>query len=239
VSGQGYARLRLDDGLSLLPRISGRGEFYRASQFNDVSGSLQLGLEWRIKKDRFQPAIGHSWRWYGGDLYARTQSASLNWLHMAGRRAQFTIDGSASRVRYAKNALQNGMIYDLGTSYERAFTQKSGGSLSLSLTRQTARDPGYATTSGGFTALYWRDLGKLTLFGSAGLRRLEADARLFLFPSTRKEWLYSGTIGTTFRQATVAGFAPVLRARIERNDSTVGIYDYKRMAVEFGITRAF
>jgi hypothetical protein len=79
----------------------------------------------------------------------------------------------------------------------------------------------------------------LTLFGSIGLRRLEADARLLLFPERRREWLYSVGAGGTFRQLTVAGFAPVVRVSWERNASTVGIYDYRRFAVDFGITRAF
>jgi len=43
----------------------------------------------------------------------------------------------------------------------------------------------------------------------------------------------------TMRKLTVAGFAPVFRVRYERNSSTVGIYDYKRLAGEVGITRAF
>lgn len=239
ISGQAYARHHLRQGLALLGRASAQAELYGKSQFNDVSVSVLIGPEFLLPKDRLRPAAGLTYRFYGQDLYARTASATVNWLHSAGRIAQVDTTVTVSRSDYARNDLQDGWIYDLSSAYERALTQRSGGSLSASVNRQTARDPGYATTSGGTTALYWRDMGKMTLFASAGLRHLEADARLFLFKRKRSEWLYRATLGAAFRQAAVAGFAPVLRAVVERNDSTVGIYDYKRIGLELGLTRAF
>ena len=239
LSGQGYARVRLGSALSLLPRLSGSGVVYRASQFNDISGSAQLGLEWLKGKDRWQPAIGHTWRWYGKDPYARTQTASLAWQHPIGRKAQLEIESSVGKANYLKNDLQDGWLYSLGTSFDRALTQRSGIQVSLSGLRQTARDPGYSLASGGGGFLYWRDLGKTTIFGSVNARRLEADARLFPFTDRRKEWYLAGQAGATFRQLTVAGFAPVLRATYERNWSSVGIYDYRRFGFEAGINRAF
>ncbi|MFN3946195.1 MAG: hypothetical protein ACK4K7_14810 [Allosphingosinicella sp.] len=61
-------------------------------------------------------------------------------------------------------------------------------------------------------------------------RRTESDARLFLFPERRKEWLFTARSGATFRQLRVNGFAPTVRLTYERNAPTVGIYDYKRFA---------
>ena len=239
LGGQAYARLPLGSNLLFVPRVSGQGEFYREGRFNDVSGSVLLGLEYISGKDRLRPSIGATWRSYGGDLYARTQTASVNWLHPIGQRAQVSTDASVSRARYVQNPLQDGWLYDLNASYERAFDARSGGTVTLSATRQSARDPGYSTMSGGVSLLHYRELGRMTAFGSLGVRRLEADERLFLFPERRKEWLLSAGVGATFRQATVAGFAPLVRLSYEHNSSTVGIYDYSRTAVEFGLARAF
>lgn len=238
-SGQLYIRGNLGKDLTLVPRVSGLGTLYRAGQFNDISGSAQLGLEWRVKSDRFTPSAGYTWRWYGGDLYARTQSFSVDWLHPAGKRAQIDGNFGISRVRYLRNAFQDGTIYNASVSYERALTARSGASMSLSANRQTARDPGYATASGGIGLVYWHDLGKFTLFGTANLNRLEADKRLLLYPERRREWYARGGLGAVFRQVQVAGFSPVLRIAYERNRSTVGIYDYRRIATDIGITRAF
>ncbi|RHW18135.1 DUF560 domain-containing protein [Sphingomonas gilva] len=239
LAGQGYARVALTPSLSLLPRLSGQAELYGKGAFNDISSSAQLGLEWAAGRDRIRPSIGTTWRWYGGDFYARTHSASVNWQHPVSKRAQLVLDGSVARADYKLNDLQDGWLYSLSASIERAFDARSGGSLTLSGLRQTARDPGYATASGGVGAVYWRDFGRTTGFVTADVRRLEGDARLFLFPERRKDWLLRATAGATFRQATLWGFAPVLRASVERNSSTVGLYDYSRVAMEAGVTRAF
>ena len=89
------------------------------------------------------------------------------------------------------------------------------------------------------TLFGWREAGKTTLFVSAGLRRLDGDARLFLFLDRRREWLYQLSASATLRQFTLWGFAPLERVGWERNASTVGIYDYRRISADFGVTRAF
>ncbi|MBB3858810.1 hypothetical protein GGQ88_000050 [Novosphingobium hassiacum] len=82
-------------------------------------------------------------------------------------------------------------------------------------------------------------LPRTTLFTSLTARRLSADAPFFLFVEPRREWLVRGVVGGTFRQATIAGFAPVVRLIAERNSSTVALFEYRRLAAEIGITKAF
>lgn len=239
LAGQAYGRLPLDAGLTLVPRLAGSGSLYRESTFNDIAASALLGLEWQHANNRLSPSLGHTWRWYGDKLYARTQTVSLDWLHVPGPKWQMITSGSVSRARYMQNDLQDGEIYNLEFSVERALDVRSGLSLTLSATRQTARDPGYATTAGGVSVLGWREIGRTTVFASGGLRRTEGDERLFLFPERRREWLLSARAGATLRQFTFKGFAPVVRVVYERNSSSVGIYDYRRLAGEVGIVRAF
>jgi len=240
MAGQIYARARLSPSLSLVPRLSGDGTFYRRSAFNDLSGSTLLGLEWQSGSgDRLMPSAGFTWRFYGGDLYARTKTADLRWIHRVGRRGQLDTSFSYGRTTYVQNALQDGDLISLGVSIERALTARSGVGFSLNGLRQTAVDRAYATTSGGATLLGWHDLGKTTLFANLTARRLESDARINIFPDRRKEWFLRAGMGATFRQIEVAGFSPVVRTAFERNISSVGIYDYRRFNVDVGITRAF
>lgn len=238
-SSQIYGRLDLDKSFTLVPRVSSQATLYQTSQFNDISASAQLGLEYRRKADRITPSAGYTWRWYGGTIYARTQSLSLDWLHPAGKRAQIDTAISLNRVRYATNSLQDGMIYTAAVSYERALSARSGASVTLSANRQTARDPGYATASGAIGGVYWHDFGKTTLFATASGSRLGADARLFLFPERRMDWYLRGGVGAVWRKVEVAGFSPVVRVAYERNWSTVGIYDFRRVTTDVGITRSF
>jgi outer membrane protein len=239
LGGQGYVRLPLSAKVRALGRLSGQGNFYRKSAFNDISGSAQLGLEWFTGKAQLSPSIGRTYRWYGKRLYARTDTASLNWRHRLGQKAQLDADVAIGRSKYIVNPLQSGEIYDASIGYERAFTARSGGSITFSGQRQTAADPGYATASGGVGLLYWREIGKTTAFVTANVRRLEADARLLLFTDRRKETYLRAGAGMTFRQIQFKGFSPLVRVSHERNMSTVGIYDYKRNAIELGISRAF
>jgi tetratricopeptide (TPR) repeat protein len=238
-SGQVYLRANLGKNVTFVPRLSGQGAFYRTRQFNDVSGSALLGLEWRSKADRITPSAGYTWRWYGDKLYVQTQSLSLDWLHPIRDRAQLDTNIGVNRARYIQNALQDGMIYTGSVTYEQALTTRSGGSIIISANRQTARDPGYASASGGLGLVYWHDFGKVTLFGTMTASRLEGDKRLFLFPDRRQEWYARGGVGAVIRRVQIAGFSPVVRVTYERNWSTVGIYDYRRVSTDFGVTRAF
>ncbi|MET3722862.1 surface lipoprotein assembly modifier [Sphingomonas trueperi] len=238
-ASQGYMRLDVGKDITLVPRLSSQATLYRASQFNDISGSAQVGVEYRSAADRLTPSAGYTWRWYGGQIYARTQSVNFDWLHPAGRRAQLDASASVNRVRYKGSRLQNGMIYTAAVTYERALTVRSGASVTLSANRQTAEDAGYATKSGAFSSVYWHDAGRITLFASATAARLTADARLFIFPDRRADWYVRGGAGAIWRKVHVAGFSPLFRFGYERNWSTVRIYDFRRFSTEFGITRGF
>lgn len=238
-AGQVYVRVPLTDRLSLVPRTSGRGQFYRDDEFDDMSASALVGLEWSLGSDRLTPSAGRTWRWYGGALYAKTDTVALNWLHPIGQRAQLRVAGSAAYASYKRNPLQSGGLFDLSVAGEYALSQRSGFGASIGITRHDARDPGYATTAGALEAYAWRDAGRATLFVNAGVRRTVGDARLFLFPERRKDWFLQLSAGATLRWLTIEGFAPVIRVGVERNASTVGLYDYNRIATEIGITRAF
>jgi hypothetical protein len=239
LGGQGFSRFDLNDQLSLVPRIAAQASLYRDQRFNDGTGSALVGLEWRSGRDRLTPAVGVGRRWYGGRPYADSTTAALDWVHPVGTRAQLLLHGGAARTRYRLNDLQDGALFDLSAGWDAAATPTSGWGLSLSGYRQTARDPGYAVASGGIAALAWRDLGRWTIAATSGASRLRGDQQLFLFADRRREWLLRAGAAVTARSLAIAGFAPVFRLNLERNRSSVGIYSYRRIAVDIGIARAF
>ncbi len=85
----------------------------------------------------------------------------------------------------------------------------------------------------------WRELGRMTLAGSVTAGRLVADERMPLFLEKRRDQSLRATMGATVRRLTFAGFAPAVELTFERNWSTVEIYDYRRIAAEFALRRAF
>ena len=66
-----------------------------------------------------------------------------------------------------------------------------------------------------------------------------ADDRLLLLPNAREDRLTRFSVGSVFRQLTVAGFAPITRLTVVRNKSSVEFYDFESVRTEFGISRAF
>ena len=238
-SGQTFARLPLDANLGLLARFTGAANLYRAREFNDISTDLKLGPELTAGGDRWRPAIGYGLRWYGGSTYSRTRSVSLDWLHPIDRRTQITTDVSYSWLTYPAIARQSGTSIDGSVLIEHQFSAKWGGSLTLAGGRQAAHDPGYSTASGAVTAFVWRDVGPITVFGTAGASLVDGDAALYPFPSARQDRGTQFSAGAVLRKLTWHGFAPLIRMTRNANGSTVGIYRYEQTSANLGITRAF
>lgn len=239
IKTQAYFRTGIDKRAQLLVRLSGSADLYRKSQFNDISLGIQAGPEIRSGKDRINVSGGYSQRWYGGDHFSTIISASANIQHPVGGKAQLNGMVSVSDFDNRRNNPQDGTIYAASFGYERAVSSRFGAGVTIGGVRQELADPGYATASAAITGFTFREIGKTTLIGSLSYSHLEADKRLFLFPDRRVDDRYSASLSATFRHVQFKGFAPLVRVEYERNKSTVGIYDYDRIATAIGITRAF
>jgi hypothetical protein len=237
--GQAYWREGLAPGARLLVRLSADADLYRNSRFDDVSAGLQVGPEYDSGRDRIQLSAGPTWRWYGLDPYSFGLGINAGWQHPVGKRAQMRINAGVSHVDNRRNALQDAESYLLSASLDRAVSARFGGGGQVFAAREDARDPGYATTSGGASIYAFREIGRTTAVVTLGYSRLEADERLFLYPRRRVDDRFSASIAGTFRSLRIGSFAPLARLRWERNISRVEIYDYGRISAEFGISSAF
>jgi hypothetical protein len=237
--GQAYARLPLNGGANLLARLSGSADLYRAHEFDEYIVGLQVGPELISGADRITLSAGPGWRWYGTDPYSFTWSGNASWQHPLGKRAQLRLDAGLARVDNRRNDLQDATVWSLSASLDRAFTARLGGGVQFHASREAARDPGYATASGGVSAYLFRELGRTTVVASAGYSHLEADERLALFPARRVDDRLTASLAATFRWVRIGGFSPLARVKWERNSSTVELYDFNRVAAEIGIASAF
>jgi tetratricopeptide (TPR) repeat protein len=239
IGGQAYGRARLSDETNLLVRLSGKGDLYRQDAFNDIGLSVAAGPELRFGRSRVSADASMTWRWFGGTPYSRTASAAVNFLHPLGRTAQLRASAAIGRISNLRNSLQGGISFSLSATYERALSNRAGGGMTISGERQDLKDPGYSTTSGQLTLFAYRDFGRMTLVGTLGYGRLRADERLFIYPDRRADDLYRASLGATFRQLMMGGFAPFARVTHERNRSNIELFDYRRSRTELGFTRAF
>jgi hypothetical protein len=236
---QTYRRLTLGGDASLLVRLSGFADLYKAKKFNDIAADLAVGPELNLGRDRLQLEIGATQRWFGQKRFMRSARAAATLSHPLGSRTLLRLSGSAALIDNQLNDLQDGKDFSGQVGIERALTPTTGIAASLGIDRQSLKDPGYSTTGwrGGLTL--WRDIGRMTLTLGGELGRLHADERLTLFPHRRSDRYSRLSVGATFRQLQFRGFAPVARFSIERNRSSVEFYDYRRTRTEIGVVRAF
>ncbi len=239
LQGQAYFKLGIGSGTDLLVRASGSGSLYREADFNDITLGLQAGPQYRWGKDQITFSFGPSWRWYGGGPYSTTIGGNASLQHPIGKRSQLRLDGGIGRVTNKRNAAQSGRNFTASAGVDHAFSARLGGGLQFYGYREAARDPGYSLVSGGVSGYLFREMGRTTLVGSLGYSHLEADKRLFLYPKRRVEDRFTTSVAATLRALSLGSFAPMVRLTWERNRSSIEIYDYRRVAAEFGVTSAF
>jgi outer membrane protein len=237
--GQGFLRGTLGKSAQLLLRLSGSADVYGDRNFNDFAIGAQIGPEFVSGSDRLSISVGPTWRWYGMTPYSLTSSAAATWQHPIGKRSQLRVEGTIGRVDNRRNDLQDSWNATLSAGIDRSFSARAGGGLQLYGVRDAARDPGYSTATGGISGYLFREFGKTSAVLTFGYSRLEADARLFLYPRRRIDDRLSAGLAGTFRALRIGTFAPLARVRWERNRSTVELYDYNRLSGEFGIVSAF
>ena len=237
--GQAYWRARLSRRVNLLTKIAGSADLYRAKQFNDVAAGLSAGPELAIGAARLGVELGALSRWRGHEPFSRTLYVGANFLRPIDRRSQLRATGAIGTINNQLSDLQDGRSYGLSVSYERALSARAGVGVSVFAERQQLRDDGYSTKSAQLSLFGYREIAAATVTATLSYMRLEADKRLFLYPTRRKENLYRATIAATFRKLEVASFAPLVRVTAERNRSSLGLFDYRRIRTEVGIVRAF
>lgn len=239
LAGQTYARVDLTPHVSWLTRLSGSANLYGASRFNDVIGSIATGPEIRTGRTRWRPAFIASRRWFGSDVYSNSYGASLNVLKPIDTTSQIEIEGTALKSHYPNIAAQNGTLYDLNIAYDRALSPRFSARIGARFDRQTAAEPALATTSGSIELLASRAFGKQLLFVQGSIGMLGADGRLLLFPQTRNDTRIDLTAGVVLRKFNYKGISPLIRVTRSINNSSVGLYEFKRTRVEFALSREF
>jgi len=236
--GIAYGRLPVS-GQTLVASVSETADLYRKKDFDDVNLAVKAGPELHFGSEMANLSAGIRRRWFGRDRLSTAFGLEGDFTHQLAAIAQLRASTTAYRVTNHRNNLETGWNLTGTLSAEAALSARTGGGLGMTGIRQALGDPGYSTTSEQVTIFGFHELGKITLTASGAIGHLRADRRMFLYPERRKEWLWRGTLGATFRQASYAGFAPTAEFTVERNHSSIEIYDYRRTAFELGLTRTF
>ena len=239
VRGQGYLRRQMNNEADFLLRASGSGQIYGDNQFTDLNLSVQAGPEYAVGSDRLAVFAGPTWRWYGSRPYSLALGGGASWQHPLSGRSQVRVEVGAAKVQNRRDDVLDGASYSLAAELDHAVSQISGFGAQVLLLRETARDPGFATTSGAVNVHAFRTFGTTTLVATFGYSRLESDRKLDFFGRRRTDDRFSGSLSATFGALRLGPVAPLVRINWERNRSSVRYYDFRRVAGEVGLVAAF
>ncbi|QJU56840.1 DUF560 domain-containing protein [Sphingomonas sp. AP4-R1] len=239
MGARGYSRLPLTSSVNWLFEASGTGLVYPSGRYDDVSGTLAAGPEFRSATEQFHPALLIGRRYFDGHRLLDQAGFSLEGRHAIGRTTQIAGTANAIYASYPGRPYLEGFGYGTSLDLEKAITPRLFGLAGLSGSRSDARDPAYATTSVGGRMFVSRDAGRFTLFGGISYQHLFADAVFTLFQRRRREDYRELQLGTSARLFSIHGLIPSARVTISRNSSTIPFYSFHRNRLELALTRQF
>ncbi len=239
VASQGFWRPALDASTNMLLTVSGSGNLFRESRFNDVSLSVALGPELLRGRARYRLSAVLGRRWFGSSLYSSSYGAAVNWLRQINRVSQIQVDLTSLYTDNSPNPGLAGQATGAVLRYERALSPRLFGRVTARIDRQDARDPAFATWSKGGELLISRDFGSLTGYARAGYYRTTGDAEFSFVQQARRDDLVDLEAGVLVRRLSFRGLAPVVRVHRTVNHSPIFFYDFARTRVELGLTREF
>lgn len=239
MSSQAFWRPAIAADTNILLSTSVNADLYRQSAFNNIGFSISAGPELLRQRTRYRPSVSAHWRWFGGKRFSTSQGLSLNVMRQIDRVSQVQFDLSAIHTQFQINPALDGTTFSLSTRYERALSPRLYGRITNRLDRQNAQQAPFATWSASTVWLITRDLGRYSLYGSAGFTRTWGDAAFTLPPARRNDKLIDLEIGALLRGFAYQGFAPLIQLRRTINNSPVFFYDFRRTRIEFGLTREF
>lgn len=237
--GSAHRRVMLGRDVSIVTRANTDLNLYRDKRFNDISAELSAGPEFRLLGTRLTGEVGFGQRWYGMKAYQRQLRVSASAARALDKVSQASVDASLRWSDNRLNELQDGRGLTLRARYERALSPTMSVAAAGTKDRFKAEDDAYSTRSWTTGLTAYRNVGRTTISVGAEVGRLKADEWLAILPKARQDKLSRFSLGAVLRQFTVGGFAPLTRIVVERNRSTVALYDYRRTRTEVGISRAF
>jgi hypothetical protein len=212
---------------------------YRKSRFNDVALFTSSGPELLRGRSRFRLLGMVGRRWFGQQTYSTSYGVAFNWLGQIDGKSQAQVDITALQSNHRINPSLTGLSASTVVRYERALSPRLFARILARADRQNARDPAFATRSGGGELLLSREAGPLTVYGSAGYYRTRADAG-FSFPhARRKDQLLDLEAGLALHKLSYGGLSPVVRIHRTKNRSPVFFYDFNQTRLEIALTREF
>ena len=235
---EGYSRDDLGK-TTVLTRAGARGDFFMGKgRFNDVQAYAGSGPEFDTKIGRIRPAATVERRWFGGHPYSVGFGGALSWIGKATAKSQVEIDASIVRQWVNDNDVLDGTRYAAVVTYDRALSEDTTARFNLRGAILDAAVQAESLHQGAAEAILAHNLGFANVFANLAYTKTHGQAVLPLFGKARDDDRLDAGAGIVARRA-FGGFSPLLRVTYTRSWSNIELYDYKRVRLDFGLTRGF
>lgn len=239
-AGQVTLRQPSDTHARLISHVTTIGSLYRDKRYNDVSFLGDTGPEFGAGRVRIRPALTVGERIYGVDRLYDLIGPSLAIQWSAGQRSMLTLNASAIDYSYtSQRASQSGMVYTYGAAFDRALTPSLAIRSSVSYARTGAADASYASRNYTADLALSQDFGRLTIYAHGAFTKVRGDADFLIFGVKRDDRIYEGDGAVQFRHVHFLGMSPQVKVTYLRSDSSVPLYQYRRLRGELGLTSLF
>lgn len=218
----------------------GRMVRYPDHDFDDIYLGGEAGPEFRLSGGRLRVSATGLQRWYGGKPLVTSIGGRLNFEKVVGGKLGLEASLAIRRNAYPGRDDVDGWDVEASLAANRALGRSALGFAFASVNRTMAHDPGQSSWQGRIGLGVLKEIGwGLRPQVSVEVARQVNDAPLVLFGGARRDWRFQASASLYKRDWNVAGFAPSVKVSWIRNNSSLPIYDQKRLRAEFGITKAF
>lgn len=232
---------RLGPGLRL--RIGGSvdARLFSDSALNDIITRGELGVQGLT-------ARGVSWalfgsvqdRRIGGAAYGRATGLHASWARLIGRSAQLRLRADLEDWRFVGGAAQDGVRGGLSASWAQTVRPDLLVRATVFVNHVNARAPWETGRGAGLSLGVLKAFeGGLMVSLDATVSRQSREAPHPTFGTVRRD--RRGVLNARIMHRTFAlhGFAPVLELGLDRQKSTIPLYDFRNARLSIGLSREF
>ncbi|WP_293882951.1 surface lipoprotein assembly modifier [Sphingomonas sp.] len=220
--------------------VSGFANFveYDGPLFDDYLVGGAVGRQQDLGQGRLTVSATGFHRWYGQRPYAIGYGIRAQYGAPVGKW-QRTMQVAVQRITYPRSPVQTGLSLSATLGVGHSLTASSAATAQLSVTRQQARDAGYAFIDGGLNLAYYRELPVgLSMAVDLSVDRTIYDAAITAYgPAARRQWRGRTSISLAKRDWLFAGFAPAVKVTQALQRSNISLFDFARRRIELTVTR--
>ena len=222
--------------LVFLTRAQFEANLYPAKvRFNDVQLSAETGPDISTNMGTIRPTLTFERRWFGGKLFSQGVGGTLGWTRESSA-SQFELDLSIVHQAVPHSPSQSGDRYGAAITWDRSLGHSTTVRLIARAAVLDARSRAESLRQASLEVIASHDIGPADIYADVSFTKTRSMAEEALFGRRRNDDRIDLGGGLVAHQR-VSGIAPLVRIAMTLSSSNIGLFDYRRMRLDFGFRR--